>query len=53
MTMNNRERGWPTDCRKCDLYDPEKGCTVRSVADGTPVCERMSRKRYDYLTMED
>lgn len=19
--MNNRERGWPSDCRKCDLYD--------------------------------
>lgn len=47
-----RERGWPVDCRKCDLHDFERGCTVRSVDDDTPVCERMSRKRYDYLTKE-
>ena len=52
--MNNRERGWPSDCRKCDLYDQEKqDCGVRSAGSGTPVCECMSRKRYNYLTRED
>lgn len=52
--MNNRERGWPTDCHKCDLYDHEKqDCGMRSVDSGTPVCECMSRKRYEYLTRED
>lgn len=48
-----RERGWPVDCRKCDLYNSENGCTARSADDGTPVCECMSRKRYNYLTRED
>lgn len=48
-----KERGWPEDCEQCDLYDQEKGCTVRSVDDGTPVCEHMTRKRYNYLTRED
>ena len=24
-----RERGWPVDCRKCSLYDKEKGCAGR------------------------
>ena len=49
-----RERGWPEDCRKCDLYDREKqDCGMRSVDSGTPVCECMSRKRYEYLTRED
>lgn len=33
--MNNRERGWPSDCCKCDLYDQGKqDCGVRSPADG-------------------
>lgn len=22
--MNNRERGWPEDCKQCDLYDQKK-----------------------------
>ena len=49
-----RERGWPVDCRKCDLYDQEKqDCSMRSVGSGTPVCEHMSRKRYEYLTRAD
>ena len=49
-----RERGWPSDCRKCDLYDQEKrDCSMRSAGSGTPVCECMSRKRYVYLTRED
>lgn len=48
-----RERGWPVDCRKCDLYDREKqDCGVRSASNGTPVRECMSWKRYDYLTKE-
>lgn len=52
--MNNRERGWPEDCKQCDLYDQEKqDCGMRSVGSGTPVCECMSRKRYAYLTRED
>lgn len=52
--MNNRERGWPSDCRKCDLYDQEKqDCSMRSAGSGTPVCECMSRKRYVYLTRGD
>lgn len=30
--MNNKQRGWPEDCRKCDLYDQEKqDCGMRSV----------------------
>lgn len=30
--MDNKERGWPDDCRKCDLYDHEKqDCGMRSV----------------------
>lgn len=54
VAMNNRERGWPDDCRKCDLYDREKqDCGMRSGDSGTPVCECMSRKRYEYLTRED
>ena len=48
-----RERGWPVDCRKCDLYNAENGCTARSADNGTPVRERMSRKRYVYLTREE
>lgn len=48
-----RERGWPVDCRKCDLYDPNEGCTARSEGDGAPVCGCMSRKRYEYLTREE
>ena len=52
--MNNRERGWPEDCQRCDLYDHEKqDCGMRSVGSGTPVCECMSRKRYDYLSGEE
>lgn len=32
-----RERGWPSDCRKCDLYDQGKqDCGVRSAGSGTP-----------------
>lgn len=49
----SRERGWPVDCRKCDLYNAENGCTARSADNGTPVCEHMSRKRYAYLTREE
>lgn len=48
-----RERGWPSDCRKCSLYDQEKGCTGRSVDSNKPMCHCMSRKRYDYLTREE
>lgn len=30
--MNNRERGWPEDCKQCDLYDQKKqDCGMRSV----------------------
>lgn len=48
-----RERGWPADCRKCSLYDKEKGCTGRSVDRKKPMCHCMSRKRYDYLSREE
>ena len=51
--MNNRERGWPVDCRKCDLYNAENGRTARSADNGTPVCECMSHKRYEYLKRND
>lgn len=52
--MDNKERGWPDDCQKCDLYDQEKqDCGMRSVGSRTPVCECMSRKRYDYLSREE
>lgn len=47
-----RERGWPDDCRKCELYDKKKGCTVKSVDDENPICQHMSRKLYRYLTRE-
>ena len=32
--MNNRERGWPEDCRKCDLYDQEKARLQYAVDQG-------------------
>lgn len=52
--MDNKERGWPDDCRKCDLYDHEKqDCSMRSIKDAVPICECMSRKRYDYLSGEE
>lgn len=38
---------------QCDLYNAENGCTARSADNGTPVCECMSRKRYEYLTRAD
>ena len=35
-------------------YGLEKqDCCMRSAGSGTPVCECMSRKRYEYLTRED
>ena len=52
--MDNKEHGWPEDCQKCDLYDQEKqDCGMRSAGSRTPVCECMSRKRYNYLTREE
>lgn len=47
-----RERGWPADCRKCSLYDQQKGCTGHPVNSSKPMCHCMSRKQYDYLTRE-
>ena len=52
--MNGKKRGWPEDCRKCDLYDQEKqDCSMRSITGSVPICGCMSRKRYEYLTRED
>lgn len=44
----------PADCRKCFLYDQEKkDCSMWSIKDAVPICECMSRKRYDYLSGEE
>lgn len=51
--MDNKQRGWPENCSKCFLYDQEKqDCSMRSIKDAVPICECMSRKRYEYLTRE-
>lgn len=48
-----KERGWPDDCMKCDLYDREKGCMMRAIDTGKPICENMTRKLYEYLRAEE